>query len=106
MRPIDETVEILKNIEVLLKSIDYQLTKIAISSSPSREKEEPSMDQQNKPRLLTTREASQMFGLSEYELRRGYKEGIYPAIEIGGGEKWRKLRWRSDLLEETLKKGK
>ena len=52
-------------------------------------------------KLLSTDEAAAMFGLSAWELRRGFKAGIYPALEIGAGDK-KRLRWRADLLEEAI----
>lgn len=52
-------------------------------------------------RLLSTAEAAEAFGLSAWELRRGFKAGVYPALEIGAGDK-KRLRWRADLLEEAI----
>ena len=104
MRPIDETNKTLVNIELLLKSIDYQLTRLVKASSMPQKRGEPVTV---KPHLLSTEEASQMFGVSQYELRRGYREGRYPAIEIGSSEnRFRKIKWRADLLEEALGKTK
>lgn len=34
-------------------------------------------------RLITTREASRITGLSEYELRMGARQGRYPVILVG-----------------------
>ncbi len=104
MRPIEGTNRSLESIEFLLKSIDYQLTKLVSIMESHSDKDENYSESKVEPKLLTTKEASQMFGLSEYELRRGFKEGIYPAIKIGGGKSFRRLRWRSDLLEEALGK--
>ncbi len=101
MRSIDEMNKALENIELLLKSIDYQLTKLSCLISEKHEEVAPAP--QKITGLLTTKQASEIFGLSEYELRRGYKEGIYPAIEIGAGMEHKKLRWRYDLLEDALK---
>jgi len=56
-----------------------------------------------KNRLATTKEASAFCGLSEWELRRGYKEGIYPAILIGRGDRARRLRWDLELLQEAIR---
>lgn len=33
--------------------------------------------------FVSTKEAAQALGLSERELRRGYREGIYPGIAVG-----------------------
>mgnify|MGYP003302421253 CR=1 FL=1 len=52
--------------------------------------------------LVNTKRASQFSGLTEYELRIGYKEGRYPALEIGRGERRKSLRWDLDLLQATL----
>lgn len=54
--------------------------------------------------LVTTTKAATETGLSEWELRRGYKEGVYPAILIGRGERARRLRWDLDLLNEAIKR--
>lgn len=50
--------------------------------------------------MVGTQAASNYTGLSEYELRRGYKEGRYPALEIGGG----RLRWNLEELEAAIRK--
>ena len=55
-------------------------------------------------RLATTWEASQASGLSVYELRRGYKQGRYPALEIGDGQRSRRLRWNLAVLNEAIEK--
>lgn len=56
-------------------------------------------------RLLTTAEASAATGLSIYELRMGAKSGRYPVILLGSPEnKFRKMRWRLDLLEEVIRR--
>ena len=56
-------------------------------------------------RLLTTKEAAQATGLSEYELRKGAKEGRYPVLMLGSDEKkFRKMRWNLDALEEAIKR--
>jgi hypothetical protein len=52
--------------------------------------------------LVPTKTAAEVTGLSIYELRRGFKEGIYPAIEIGRGDRKRRLRWNLDLLGEAI----
>lgn len=54
-------------------------------------------------KLATTEQASASTGLSTWELRRGYKMGLYPAIEIGRGERARRLRWDLDLLQEAIR---
>lgn len=52
--------------------------------------------------LATTKEAARATGLSEWELRVGFKQGRYPAIEIGHGERARRLRWNLDLLQQAI----
>ena len=54
--------------------------------------------------LVTTAKAAANTGLSEWELRRGFKEGIYPAILIGRGKRARRLRWDLDLLHEAIRR--
>lgn len=58
---------------------------------------------QPKP-LLTTEQAAQATGLSQWELRAGWKSGKYPALAIGSGGKRTRLRWRLDLLEAAIVK--
>ena len=52
--------------------------------------------------LVTTKQAAEATGLSEYELRRGWKEGRYPALVIGRGDE-RRLRWNLEALEEAIR---
>ena len=52
--------------------------------------------------LTNTRGASLATGLSEWELRTGFKEGRYPALEIGRGSRRRALRWDVDVLRAAL----
>lgn len=33
--------------------------------------------------LISTKQAAELTGLSEYELRYGFKRGLYPALEVG-----------------------
>lgn len=54
--------------------------------------------------LVSTKEAAKVTGLSEYELRIGWKQGRYPALVIGTGGKRPRLRWRLDLLEASIQK--
>ena len=55
-------------------------------------------------KLVKTADASSATGRSEWELRRGFKAGIYPAIPIGRGENQKRLRWDLDMLEEAIRK--
>ena len=52
--------------------------------------------------LVNTKEASRITGLSEYELRRGYLEGKYPALVIGRGDQRRRLRWNMEALQDAI----
>ena len=54
-------------------------------------------------RLLNTQEAAKATGLSAYELRMGFKQGRYPAIEIGDEDsRVKRLRWNLDALEAAI----
>lgn len=55
-------------------------------------------------KLLSTQEVSEAVGLSAFELVRGYKEGLYPAIVIGKGGRGSKLRWDLDMLTAAIEK--
>ena len=52
--------------------------------------------------LVTTKEAARATGLSEYELRRGFLEGKYPALVIGRGDQRRRLRWSLEALQIVI----
>jgi len=54
--------------------------------------------------FVNTHEAAKKTGLSEYELRLGFKQGRYPALEIGRGDRRRSLRWDLDVLREALRR--
>lgn len=55
-------------------------------------------------RLLNTEEAAAATGLSQYELRRGGKEGRYPVVLCGSpGMKFRKQKWNLAALEEAIR---
>lgn len=55
-------------------------------------------------RLLTTEEAAAATGLSQYELRRGGKEGRYPVILCGSPSmKFRKQKWNLEALEAAIR---
>lgn len=54
-------------------------------------------------RMVNTKEAARAMGISEYSLRLGYKQGIYPALLIGSKDsKVRRLRWNLDALQEAI----
>lgn len=52
--------------------------------------------------LMNTKQAAKATGLSEYELRRGWKEGKYPALVIGRGDERRRLRWNLEALQASI----
>ena len=52
--------------------------------------------------LVNTKKAAEATGLSPYELRRGWKEGKYPALVIGHGDERRRLRWNLDVLRAAI----
>ena len=52
--------------------------------------------------LVTTKQAAEATGLSEYELRRGFLEGKYPALVIGRGDQRRRLRWNLEALHAAI----
>lgn len=52
--------------------------------------------------LVTTKQAAEATGLSEYELRRGFLEGKYPALVIGRGDQRRRLRWNLEALQAAI----
>lgn len=53
--------------------------------------------------LICTRKAAELTGLSEYELRYGFKQGIYPALEVGRGSRRKSLRWDPDILQQAIR---
>lgn len=56
-------------------------------------------------RLLTTAEVAAATGLSEYELRRGAKEGRYPVLWLGSKDSsFRRMRWNLEVLQDALMK--
>ena len=54
--------------------------------------------------LVSTEAAAKATGLSTYELRRGWKEGRYPALVIGRSEERQRLRWDLDRLTSAIAK--
>ena len=54
--------------------------------------------------LVTTKVAARETGLSEYELRMGFRQGRYPAIEIGRGTRAKRLRWNLDFLRAAIRR--
>ena len=56
-------------------------------------------------RLLTTAEMAKEKHISEYELRKGAKEGRYPVVMLGSpSSKFRKMRWNPDVFDEVMQR--
>lgn len=53
--------------------------------------------------LVCTKKASELTGLSELELRNGFKRGLYPALEIGRGSRRKALRWDPEILQQAIR---
>ena len=53
--------------------------------------------------LICTKKAAELTGLSEYELRYGFKQGLYPALEIGRGSRRKALRWDPEILQQAIR---
>ena len=53
--------------------------------------------------LISTKQAAALTGLSEYELRYGFKRGLYPALEVGRGSRRKSLRWDPDILRQAIR---
>lgn len=53
--------------------------------------------------LICTKKAAELTGLSEYELRYGFKQGVYPALEVGRGSRRKSLRWDPDILQQAIR---
>ena len=51
--------------------------------------------------MITIQEAVKYFGISEYSIRMGIRQGVYPAIKIGG--KRGKYLIDAELFESTLR---
>lgn len=63
---------------------------------------ENKMTEQVTPKqMFTIQEAVKHFGISEYSIRMGIRQGIYPAIKIGG--KRGKYLIDAELFESTLR---
>lgn len=53
--------------------------------------------------LICTKKAAELTGLSEYELRYGFKRGLYPALEVGRGSRRKSLRWDPEVLQQAIR---
>lgn len=55
-------------------------------------------------KYVNTETAARELGLSAYELRRGWKAGVYPALVIGTGAERPRLRWNLDAVQAAMAK--
>ena len=53
--------------------------------------------------LICTKKAAELTGLSAYELRHGFKCGLYPALEVGRGSRRKSLRWDPEILQLAIR---
>lgn len=53
--------------------------------------------------LISTKQAAELTGLSAYELRHGFRQGLYPALEVGRGSRRKSLRWDPDILQQAIR---
>ena len=53
--------------------------------------------------LICTKQAAELTGLSEYELRYGFRQGLYPALEVGRGSRRKSLRWDPEILQQAIR---
>ena len=53
--------------------------------------------------LVCTKKAAELTGLSAYELRCGFKRGLYPALEVGRGSRRKSLRWDPEILQQAIR---
>ena len=60
-----------------------------------------SVEQVTPKQMFTIQKAVKHFGISEYSIRMGIRQGIYPAIKIGG--KRGKYLIDAELFESTLR---
>ena len=100
MKSADEHNRRLENIELLLKSIDYQLGKLLkIVSMPteSEEKQEHTTGEKI-PEMVTIKEVSRRTGLSYDYLRKQCLQGNLTHIRVGNG----KYLINFDLLVDQL----
>ena len=52
--------------------------------------------------LICTKKAAELTGLSAYELRHGFKQGLYPALEVGRGSRRKSLRGDPEILQQAI----
>ena len=88
MKAIDETSMRLENMELLLKSIDYQLGKMlqVLSASQENVEENKAITCSKIPEMLSVRETSKRSGLSYDYLRKQCLKGNLKHIRLGTGK--------------------
>ena len=87
MKQIDENSRRLENIELLLKSIDYQLGKLLqfISMQTETEEKQEHTSDEKIPEMVTIKEASRRTGLSYDYLRKQCLQGNLAHLRVGNG---------------------
>ena len=104
MNPIEETNKSLEKMELMLKSIDYQLTRLVNLISLYNNRidqslpEAPKRDSSGIPEMITIKEASRRTGLSYDYLRKECIRGNLIHIRVGNG----KYLLNFDLLKAKL----
>ena len=100
MKSIDENNRTLENIELLLKSIDYQLGRLLqiLSMSTEIEEKKEQITGGKIPEMVTIKEASLRTGLSYDFLRKQCLKGNMAHIRVGNG----KFLINFDLLVEQM----
>ena len=53
--------------------------------------------------LISTKQAAELTGLSAYELRHGFRQGLYPALEVGRGSRRKALCWDPEILQQAIR---
>lgn len=51
---------------------------------------------------LSTKAAASALGISAYELRRGFRAGVYPGIQVG--EKGKRLKFDPDIVQAAIQR--
>ena len=102
MKQNDENSRRLENIELLLKSIDYQLGKLLqiFSMSTENEEKQDRITDGKTPEMVTIKEASHRTGLSYDYLRKQCLQGNLTHLRVGNG----KYLINLDLLVDRLSK--
>ncbi len=104
MSPIEEANKSLGRIELILKSIDYQLTKLTslITTQEDRDKTtSPSEVFPSMPDMITIKEASRRTGLSYDYLRKECIKGNINYLQVGNGKRLINYNRLIEQIEST-----